>query len=278
MTKYKYFTPSVDNAAKILIYLSRYKSKQSTLTDISNNLNINKSTCLRVLKTLELNNLIYYNEESKKYSLGIYISVLGHRVEENLNYLKVIKEYLDEASEKTGLTAALLQRVQHDRVMFVAQSQTQLDPKLTISVGNRFPLTEVSYGKWILASVLEEERDYYLKDGLKQVTVKTITDLPHYLKQLEEIKDTNILVSREEYTKDVIAISSALYDWKGQVIAIIALVGVSKLVDKKQEKRLGEMLKEITYRCNQQLLKMGVEATKFEFKIIDEDNESADIS
>lgn len=266
MSRIKYYAPSVDYAAKILSYLSRYKSKKSTLTEISKDLDINKSACLRILKTLELNNLVHYNEETKKYSLGIYISVLGHRVEENLDYLKRIKEYLDEASTQTKLTATLLQRVSVDRIMFITQSQTMIQPNLTISVGNRFPLTEVSFGKWILANASNEERDYHLKDGLKRVTDINIVDVDKYLVQLEEIKKADILISREEYTKDVIAISTPLYDWKGKIFAVIALIGISKLITDTDLIKICDTLKDIKLRCNEELKSLRVEATKFEIK------------
>jgi len=266
MSTTKYFAPSVEYAAKILIYLSRYKSKQSTLTEISKNLDINKSACLRVLKTLEANNFVYYNSETKKYSLGTYISVLGKRVGENLDYLRIINQFLEEVCELTGLTAALVQRVSFDRVMFISQYQTQIQPRLSISVGNRFPLTEVSYGKWILANVSKEERNYHLREGLKKVTSYTRTNLQEYIEELSEIKRSNILVSRQEYTNNVTAISSALYDWKGQILGMIALVGVSSLIDEAEEQRLCTVLKEVTNRCNEHLIQLKIEAYEFPYE------------
>lgn len=263
----KYFVPSVDYSAKILIFLSRYKNRQSTLTEISSNLGINKSACFRILKTLETNNFVYYNAEIKKYSLGYYISVLGERVSENSDYLVVVNKYLEECSNETGCTAALLQRVSFDRVMFISQRFPEGFQKLKISVGNKFPLTEVSYGKWVLSQMNEEGRTLVLKEGLKQVTPYTVTDINVYKAQLEQIRLTNVLVSREEYTPEVLAISSGLYDWRGRLLGIMVLMDLAKIVDSEKEQQLVSKLKKITEKCNSDLVNMRIEANEYPYDL-----------
>lgn len=263
MANEKYFAPSVDMAARILKYLSRYKTKQGTLSEISKALEINKSTCLRVLKTLEQHSLIFYNSETRKYSLGIYTAVLGSRVHETLDYLSYVKPFLIEASEKTRLTAAFVQRISTNRMMFVSKEDPSTRPRLTVSVGNKFPITEVSYGKWLLAYMPEEERRRFLEKGLKKITEFTITDTNLYLEQLKEIKETGVLVSREEYTPGICAISCPIFDRSKSVLGVIAVIGMSSTLTDSDLEEMKATLKDISKRCSEKFADFVVQGTPY---------------
>ena len=71
--------PALESTIKILEYLSRYNHRASSLADICKDVNINKSTCHRILKVLENHNYVVYNEDKKQYSLGSSLVVLGAR-------------------------------------------------------------------------------------------------------------------------------------------------------------------------------------------------------
>lgn len=246
----KYYAPSVDTAAQILKHLSRYKTKKCTLTEISTALNINKSTCLRILKTLEVHNLVFYDTAIKKYSLGIYTAVLGSRAYENLDYLQYLRPYLEEAAQKSGLTAAFVQRITRDRMMFIAKEDPQNGIRLNVSIGNKFPITEVSYGKWVLAYSTEEEREEFLSKGLKKITEFSITEPEIYLQQLKEIKSYNVLVSIDEYRLGITAISSPVLDYSNNVFGVIAVIGMTSTLSNHDIKNISSQIKEISERCS----------------------------
>ncbi|WP_455675241.1 helix-turn-helix domain-containing protein, partial [Pradoshia sp.] len=48
--KQKYSVPALENAFSILRLLSRNRFKESTITEISNALNLNPATCYRLLR------------------------------------------------------------------------------------------------------------------------------------------------------------------------------------------------------------------------------------
>ena len=85
--------PSVEMAIRILDFLSRYKNKRSTLTEIHKKLGINKSTCLRVLRTLKKHKYVFYDESEKKYGLGVSLVVLGTRAAEFSDALEIVKPF-----------------------------------------------------------------------------------------------------------------------------------------------------------------------------------------
>lgn len=248
-----YFVPSVDLAARILQLLSRYRTARSTLTEVATATGDSKTTCLRVLKTLEGHGLVRYDDDTHRYSLGISAVVIGARAEESLDYVSYVKPCLAEASDRTSLTAVLVQRVSDDRLMYVAKQESPSRARVNISVGNRFPITEVSYGKWLLVYLDSTEREKILADGLRQVTPATLTDVAAYRDQLSQIRADGVLVSFEEYVPGVCAISAPILKSQDELLGVMAVLGLASSQTKDDIAEIAGIVKAIATRCSQTL-------------------------
>jgi IclR family KDG regulon transcriptional repressor len=252
-----YFIPSVDLAARVLQLLSRYRTARSSLTEVASATGDNKTTCLRVLKTLQIHGLVRYDDDTHQYSLGIGAVVIGARAEEGLDYVSYVKPCLKEASERTSLTAVLVQRVSDDRLMYVAKQESLSRARVNISVGNRFPITEVSYGKWLLAYIDPAEREKILASGLRQVTPATLTDVAAYREQLSQIRADGVLVSLEEYVPGVCAISAPILKGESDLLGVMAVLGLASSQTKDVTGDIAAIVKEIASRCSQTLQAAG---------------------
>jgi IclR family KDG regulon transcriptional repressor len=245
-----YFVPSVDTASRVLEMLTRYRTRSSTLSEISTALQVSKTTCLRVLKTLESHGLLRYDEETKRYSLGYYCVVLGARAAEGLDYLAYVGPLLRECARRTGLTAAFVQRVSTDRMMYVAKEESGQAAHVNVSIGNRFPITEVSYGKWVLAFAGAAEREELLASGLRQVTPQTISDVEDYLKQVDALAAEGVLVSRAEYIRGVVAVSCPVLDTKGGLVGVLAVLGLTEALPDEDLESVCAVMRDIAPRCH----------------------------
>ena len=224
----RYFVPSVDTAARVLALLSRYSTKSLTLSEIMTSLEVSKATCLRVLKTLEMHGLLKFEAASKRYSLGYYCVVLGARAEEGLDYLAYVRPLLVEAARQTELTAVFVQRVGADRMMYVAKEEPQRATSVNVSIGNRFPITDVSYGKWVLAYAGAEERAQLIAGGLRQMTAATVVDPDRYLADVESAYREGILTSESEYVRGVTAVSCPVVDVQSNLVGVITVLGFTE--------------------------------------------------
>src|SRR5690349_7129111 len=101
------FIPSVNSSLRVLELLSTEEYKSSTLSEISSALSINKSTCLRILKTLLKKDFLQFNESTKRYQLGSYLIALGTRAKEINDYLSVAISYLPKICSQIGYTIVL---------------------------------------------------------------------------------------------------------------------------------------------------------------------------
>lgn len=231
MKRGRYHSPAADIAASTLKLLSRYRSRSSTLSEISAALQVPKTTCLRVLRTLQAHGLLGYDESSRRYCLGEYAVVIGARAEEGLDALSRVRPLLATAARRTGLTAAFVQRVSGDRMMYVAKEEGGGVTGVSVSVGNRFPVTSVSYGKWVMAFEGDEERERLLADGLPQLTSQTTTDRARYLQQVEELRIGDILESKAEYVPGVYAVSCAVVDARHELAGVLVVLGLLDALD-----------------------------------------------
>lgn len=253
MTGQDYSAPAVDAAARILRLLSRYKHQASTLTEIAIDLKLNKSTCLRVLETLRKHQLVHLDTQSRRYSLGIFTVVLGYRAQETLDYLVQLRPFLSELAVETGLTAMLVQQVSDDRLMYVAKEESTSHVHVTISVGNQFPILEVSYGKWFLAYLGEEAREAYLDQGLPRVTPMTCTSVTEYRRQLDVIRQNEVMVSQQEYISGIDAVSAPVVDHHGDLLGVIGVLGMSSTLDQPRIASIAALVREVARKATAML-------------------------
>lgn len=255
-TESKSAVPSVEAAIRILGFLSRYKNRNSTLSEISNKLAINKSTCLRILRVLKKYQMVSYDESTKEYSLGVYLVVLGARASEFCDELEISKPYLHRLMEETNLTSVLVQPGANNRLMYVAKEEptSNMGIKIHVILGQYFPITVTSFGKCFMAYMQEKELFQVIEEvGLKKFTPKTITDIKKLKEELEDVREKGYAVSKEEHTPGVVGIAAPIFDVSGKVIMSIACLGVSALMDDEKIAVCGSTVKKFAAEITQAL-------------------------
>jgi len=222
--------PAVEAAIRILEYLSLYENKSSPLSDISKNLSINKSTCHRILKVLVDHYYVFFNDETRQYSLGSFLIELGTRASEFTNYLEATKPFLKWLCTESNQTSVLLEPISDTKLMYIAKEEANLPIRVTIDIGRQFPLTSTSYGKCYLAFTDESESERLInKIGFKQFTSKSITNVQQFKEELATIRLKGYALSFEEYTPGVYGIAAPIFDINDKVILVIACVGLTHL-------------------------------------------------
>ncbi|MFA7468056.1 MAG: IclR family transcriptional regulator [Desulfotomaculaceae bacterium] len=256
MEKEKSAVPAVEAAIRIIDLLSRYKTRKSTLSQIAKRLNLNKSTCLRILRELNKHQVVSYNEDTKMYSLGIYLVVLGERASEFSTKLDIAKPYLEKVVQKMNLTSVLVQPAGENRLMYVAKEEPMYNTfiKIQVAVGQYFPMTTTSFGKCFMAFMDEKKRNKIInKYGIKKFTEKTITSKEEYLQNLKEVRETGYAVSHEEHTDGVVAVAAPVFDREGSPSLSIACLGVAAYMDDEKIKMCGRLLKECGLKLTRDL-------------------------
>jgi DNA-binding IclR family transcriptional regulator len=242
--------PAADLAARVLWMLSRHRTQRSTLTEITRMLEVSKTSCMRVLKTLQYHGLIDYEEVDRRYHLGWCSVVLGERARTGMDLLERSKPLMQEIVDRTLLTVALVQRTGADRMAYTAKQDGADAANVHISVGNRFPIFAVSYGKWVVAFTPPSQRADLVPDGLPRMTDSTRTDRRAYLHEVEALGPGSVLESRNEYVKGVYAVSIPILGPNGELEAVMTALGFSQRVDTDKARQVIEVMGAIARRIN----------------------------
>lgn len=222
------FIPSVFSALKILEFLSDENTKDSKLSEISKELSINKSTCFRILKTLQEQKFVNYNDKTKSYKLGYYLISLGDRSKEVNNHINVAMSQLPLICQDTDQTVVLSKQIDSHNMIYIAKEEPNKMIRITASIGDKYPIIGGAAGQIYLAYFSEQERTTIIEEfesngKLPKYTKNTITDPNEFLKKIKKIHSEGIAESDSEHEEGIHAIASPIFNSKGDVVLSIAV-------------------------------------------------------
>ena len=231
-----YGVPSVALAAQALKLLSRHKYKTAALKDIARKLNASPTTCLRVLRSLEREEFVRYDTETRKYSLGPYLILLGNRAaEQSDSFARAIGE-IKRVAVRTGMTTALAQRWD-DWPIYIASADPPADDtrfsRLGIAIGQATPLTAGAHGRCFLAYDDETEWQRRLTAGIQPMTPATITDPERFIEALRIVRRQGYAVSEGEFHRGATAVDAPIFGKNGQVELVLSCMCISSQLDEQ---------------------------------------------
>ncbi|MDO4435757.1 MAG: IclR family transcriptional regulator [Cardiobacteriaceae bacterium] len=219
------------------------------LTEISRQLDLNKSRTFRILSTLKAMGYVQQSREDT-YHLGVLAWKLGQSAQAQFHdWIKISEPVLEDLAAQFDENLQIRVRQGWEMVQ-VYSRRSQQTLQVVSTVGNRRPLGSGAAGKILLAFMNEAE----------------IMDLPeayqHLYAELEPIRQSALACSRGELTLDVGAIAVPLFDAMGQCVASLsASVPLSRLTESYQS-ALSEALLRAAGRISQLLGAMESERLK----------------
>lgn len=201
---------------------------------------------------LQSHRFVSYYGETKRYSLGVNLVVLGSRALEFIDYLKLAQPYLKWLAQETKQTSVLLEPIGNNRLMYVAKEEfgeareeTGESVRITVRLGQQFPLTSASFGKCFMAYMPEDEIENIVREvGLKGFTSRAIVSVEEFKDNLRQVREKGYAESYEEYTQGLSGIAAPIFDMSGRVQMVLAIVGLSTQVTPENGHWYGEKVKE----------------------------------
>ncbi|HET6872811.1 MAG TPA: IclR family transcriptional regulator [Sporolactobacillaceae bacterium] len=245
---------SVERALEIIDLFDEY-STELKITEISNRLNLNKSTIHSLLKTLQKHGYIQQDRETGKYKLGLKLFERGNLAIQNLDIRAVCRKYLLEISKQTGHTLHLVIMDGKDAV-YIDKIEGTSANVIYSRVGRRAPLHSTGAGKALVAFKAEEEWERIF-DGydLEKHTPQTITDKHALFEELNRIREQGFSYDKEENELGISCIAVPIRDHTGQVVAASSISMPTPKLKNETERLLPLMMeagenisKELGYR------------------------------
>ncbi|MCC6315644.1 MAG: IclR family transcriptional regulator [Thermomicrobiales bacterium] len=197
-----------------------------TLTELSREAGLPKSTVFRILATLEAHNFLLRDEQTGAYRPTMRLWEIGAAALVVNGLHEAAHRFLPRLSERTGETAYATILDGRDAVhvdVYVARSPVRLHA----DVGDRFPAHTVASGKVLLAALPDDAVEAYIHGGLPEYTDRTLTDPQGLRDELAQVRRQGYALNRGERQHYVVGAGAPVRDHSGAVIAAIAAAGPS---------------------------------------------------
>jgi DNA-binding IclR family transcriptional regulator len=228
--------PAVERAVRVLRALGA-DDRPWSLSDLSRELGISKSTLSTLLATLEQLDLVVRDPASRAFRLGPGLLDLSRPLLRRLDAAEVVRPYLDPLQATSGETAVLHVPERDGATVIVERVEPIHRLKVVAPLGHRLPPFAGSVGKVLLAALPPEEAEARVRaQPLPSFTPRTIVDPDAYLAEIRRTRARGYALEHGEYLVGVRAVSAPVLDHHGRTIATLSVVGVSaRLANKMSE-------------------------------------------
>jgi DNA-binding IclR family transcriptional regulator len=221
--------PAVERAIAILRYLSDNADRSAgTVSRISRALDLNKSTCSNILRTMSAAGLIEQDLDSKAYRLGPELIGLGVKASQRREFTGICTAHLQGLTRQTGFTSVAFEQMPNSEFVIVGRAESPKDLKVTLDVGQHFPPTVPTMSRVCLAWQSDNSAEEYIaRWGLPAYTSSTMTDRTKLKRELKKIRAQGYSATRGEYYPANTAIVSPVFSPRQDACRGIGLVAFS---------------------------------------------------
>lgn len=249
---------SVRAVERVLNVLEVFKDNSSgfSLTEICLLTGLNKSTAFRLLNMLKERHYLKYNEDNRKYTLGLMALILGNAAFESLDIRKCSKPYLIEASNKTNLISHLgiLDETHVIIIEKIWPSEKKNFIKMVSEVGRIVPAHCTGLGKVLLSGKSDEFiRETYTERVFEIYSERTIKNVDMLLDSIRDIREKGYAVNCGEHEPYIQCITYPVYDVKGEIVTAVSLTGLIEKYKHIDQAFIHSILKSATAGISREL-------------------------
>ena len=231
------------------------RSGPSGLLDISNELELNKSTVHRILNSLICMDYVKQDPDTSKYSLTFKICSLSNHVLSHNSLIDIARPYIQDLAEQTGETVHLVQMEGINAVYIDKVEAPHNSVRMVSMVGKTIPLYCSGVGKAILADMDDDQiRQIWEQSELHTYTANTVTDYNTFLEVIGAIRNNGYSMDNEEMEIGVrcIAVSLGCVHHK-----LPYAISISAPKDRMKDKQITQYKKLLLNTKKQLLAELG---------------------
>lgn len=231
-----YSVPPVVRAIKLLRHIAAGHSIANH-SQAARALGINRTTLLRLLRTLEAEGFIERVAGTDNFELGNGLIELAGQKISSLDVTQVANPILAELAAGIGLSCHL-GVLDGREVLYVLRATPNVHLVSNVRIGTRLPAHASTMGRAILAFMSEGEvTGLFNGKSLFAVTDKTATTMKALRRQLDETRVSGIADSRSNFEIGIDSVAAPVFDHSGRVAAAINASGPEQAFNSPKDRR-----------------------------------------
>ncbi|GGK22188.1 IclR family transcriptional regulator [Caldalkalibacillus thermarum] len=252
---------SVDRALTLLEYLAD-EPEGLGVTELSNRMDLPKSTIHRFLKTLLERQYIRQNPKTGQYQLGLRLLYLSGSLMDQLDVRKVALPYLEALCKATNEVIHLCVR-DGDEAVYVEKVEGDNTIRMYSKVGNRVLMHCTAVGKVLLSELLEDEIAAIMaRTGMPAKTKQTITDLKTLLTELAKVRSQGFAIDNVEHEEGIRCIGAPIRNYEGEIVAAFSISGPTfRMTEERVKTELSSIIKHYALLISNALGYVAAEVT-----------------
>lgn len=243
---------SVDRALQIL-EIFEDSDRELSLSQISREMQLNKSTVFGLVGTLKSRGYLDQNSETARYRLGIKLFKLGSIVEVNLDIREVARPFLKLLSDKHKETVHLCLYVRNE-VIYIDKVDGPGSMRMYSQLGRKSPFHCTGVGKAVLAFLDDQTVDQFMnKTAFKSFTPNTITTPEALRREIAKIREQGYCIDEEEIEIGLRCVAAPIFDRKGAVVGALSVAGPAARINDNAIKAIIDDICEVSQMISEQL-------------------------
>lgn len=214
---------SVERALDI-IESAASRQEGKSLTEISADTGLHKSTVYRIINTLVRRGFLM-REDDGNYKLGHKLIETASYYINELELQTEARPYIAEISAFLGM-ASYLGVLERENVVYLEKITGPFAPKAFSQISTRVPAYCSSLGKCLLSGLSKDKIERTMGEcSFIKFTPNTISSMEELHKELIKVRRQGWAMDDEEYEPGHRCVGAPIYDYKGDIIAAISVGG-----------------------------------------------------
>jgi len=244
-----------------LLHLMAQGPAEIGLSALAAKAGMSPSKAHRYLVSLSRSGFVEQNPSTHLYRLGMNAFALGTAALRRIDVPELGASVVRELCDRTGLTVSMAVWANHGpTVVRVAESSDTMT--ITVKVGTVLPLLNSANGQLYLAYRPRSETRRLIETELKANRALPVVPgrehPPTDMKQVEEavrtVREQGLSRSYGMNTADLVSIGAPIFDYRGEIVCSIALVGARAQLDLSLEspeaKLMGDMARQLSEKLS----------------------------
>lgn len=247
----KYPVQTVEKALEIIELLTGNQySDGVSISELSKELDLGKSTVHRIIETMEAKGYIHQDDDTKKYHLSWKLFELGNSIPRRRNLFTMDTTLLQALCDKFQETVNMGVRVD-DSVVTIHKINPTSSLIANLQIGTREALHATAMGKALMSQMTREELVKLLGIGpYEQFTSKTIRDVDQLTENINMIRKRGYSLDDEEYSAGLTCISVPLKNYRNEIVAAVSISGATIRMTEEKLNEIQKELKQVAERLS----------------------------
>lgn len=236
---------AVSRAAGILRHLGRNQQPLG-VNRIARDLDLIPSTVLHILRTLAYEDLVVFDANSKRYSLGIGVLGIARNMLGGSEFVQTAQGHLETIARDFDVTAVAVELDSHDHMVVAGLARSGLDLSIHVNIGSHFPALISATGRCVAAQNNWDRAE--LARRFKKLRWQNPPAFGTWLDEIEGARRDGYAMDDGNYIRGVIVLAAPIrqppHQTTGAPSRAIVAVGLAAQLADDQRRTLAQRLRD----------------------------------